>query len=59
MAEKRLSTSLTMLLTEERTRAEQREAELRTAVADMRTALAEARRPWLARVLEAFRRKGS
>src|SRR5689334_1512845 len=59
VAEKRLSTSLTMLLTEERARAERREAELRTAVDDMRTALAEARRPWLAKVIEGLRRKGS
>src|SRR4051794_6972410 len=58
-AERRHSASLAGLLAEERVRADQIRAEHRTAVAELRAELAEARRPWLAKVLEGLRRKGS
>ena len=40
-------------------RADRLEAEHRATVAELRAELAEARRPWLAKVLEGLRRKGS
>ena len=56
-AERRHSTSLAALLAEERTRANQLRAEHRATVMELRAELAEARRPWLAKVLEGLRRR--
>src|SRR4051794_10450002 len=52
------STALAAALAKAEALADQLRAEHRTTVAELRSELAEARRPWLAKVIEGLRRKG-
>src|SRR3954454_2531260 len=53
------NTALAAALAKAEALADQLRAEHRATVAELRAELAEARRPWLARVLEGMRRRGS